>query len=147
MIVKAEEKHLNDIYLIEKKSFDNPWSENHIKNDLMYLNQSANWVFLISGKVVGYIFGLIIMDEYHLTNIAVHPDYFRQKIGTKLIKHIILFLLTKNIKVILLEVSSNNIPAIKYYQSMGFISVGVRKKYYKNGDDAILYNLYLEKHG
>tara|TARA_Y100001970_G_C14211521_1_gene847238 strand:+ start:1416 stop:1859 length:444 start_codon:yes stop_codon:yes gene_type:complete len=147
LIVIAEEKHLNDIYLIEKKSFDNPWSKNHIKNDIMYLSQSENWVYSISEKVVGYIFGLIIMDEYHLTNIAVHPDYSRQKIGTKLIKHIILSLLTKNIKVILLEVSANNVPAIKYYQSMGFISVGVRKKYYKNGDDAILYNLYLEKNG
>ena len=147
MIVSAEEKHLNEIYSIEKKSFDNPWSINQIKNDIMFLCQSENWVYLVSGKVVGYIFGLIIMDEYHITNIAVHPDFFRQKIGTKLIKHIILSLLPKNVKVILLEVSANNIRAIKYYQSLGFVSVGVRKKYYQNGDDAILYNLNLDQNG
>ena len=53
----------------------------------------------------------------------------------------------RNIKVILLEVSTNNIPAHKCYQSVGFIQMGVRKDYYSKGDDAILYNLDLIKNG
>ena len=143
----ANIEHLYEIYKIEQSSFDEPWSINQIKNDLLSINRSENLVYLISGKVVGYIFGLLIMDEYHLTNIAIHPSYLRKNIATKLIKHIIQSLLSKKISVILLEVSSNNIAAIKYYQSIGFKSVGIREKYYRNGEDAILYNLYLNQNG
>ena len=51
----------------------------------------------------------------------------------------------KNLNLILLEVSVNNIPAQKCYKSFGFTSIGVRKDYYSKGDDAILYNLNLSK--
>ena len=47
----------------------------------------------------------------------------------------------------ILEVSENNIPAQKCYQSLGFNPVGSRKNYYTEGDDAILYNLVLRKNG
>ena len=47
----------------------------------------------------------------------------------------------QKVNVILLEVSVNNIPAQKCYQSLGFVKVGMRKDYYSKGDDAILYNL------
>ena len=50
---------------------------------------SENWVFVKDEKVVGYIFGWIIQNEFHLHNIAVHPNYRRQKIGQTLINYII----------------------------------------------------------
>ena len=144
MIVNAKFKHLSEIISIENQSFDDPWSFYQFEKDLEFNKTSGNWVYLINRKVVGYVFGLIILDEYHITNIAVHPKFLRQKIGTKLMQYIITYLLSNNISIILLEVSSNNISAQKYYKSIGFIAVGIRKKYYKNGDDAILYNLDLD---
>jgi len=55
--------------------------------------------------------------------------------------------LSFDIKVILLEVSANNIPAHKCYKSLGFTQRGIRKDYYSKGDDAILYYLDLIKNG
>ena len=147
MIIAAEMHHLKEIAAIENKSFDKPWSVTQIKYDIQSKMESENWVYLVDKQVLGYIFGWIIMDEYHLNNIAVHPDCLRGRIGTKLIKHIISRLISRNINGILLEVSANNIPAQKCYQTLGFTPIGVRKDYYIKGDNAILYNLELRRNG
>ena len=88
-------------------------------------------------------FGLKIYDEFHLNNIAVHLEYLRRNIGKELIQHIISRVISHDIKVILLEVSTNNMPAQKCYKSLGFTKIGIRKDYYSKGNDAILYNLDL----
>ena len=97
--------------------------------------------------VVGYIFGWIIHDEFHLNNIAVHMGYLRRSIGTELIEHIISRVIYRVINIILLEVSANNIPTQNCYKSLGFTQMGTRKDYYSKGDDAILYNLDITKNG
>ena len=147
MIVPAELQHLEEIITIENTAFNKPWTRNQIMNDIQSDTDSENWVYIMDELVAGYIFGWIILDEYHLNNIAVHPDYLRKNIGTKLIQHIISRVISLDIKVILLEVNANNIPAQKCYQSIGFTQLGKRKDYYSKGDDAILYNLDLITNG
>ena len=147
MIQSAKEKHLEEIFKIEKRVFQKPWSKEQLENDIVFSANSENWVYLKNHKVVGYILGWKIKDEYHLNNIAVHPDFIRSRIGTKLILHIISLLISSNINVILLDVSANNISAQQCYQSLGFTTVGLRKDYYQQGDDTILYNLDLTKNG
>ena len=147
MIVPAKLHHLNDIVRIENSIFNKPWTRNQIKNDIQSNIDSENWVFIMDELVVGYIFGCKIYDEFHLDNIAVHPEYLRRSIGKELIRHIISRVISHDIKVILLEVSANNIPAQKCYKSLGFTQRGIRKDYYSKGDDAILYYLDLIKNG
>ena len=147
MILPIKLYHLEDIVTIENFVFDKPWTRNQIKNDIQTEMDSENWVYVMDGLVVGYIFGWIIQDEFHLNNIAVHPDYFRRSIGKALIRHIISRVASRNIKVILLEVSVNNFAAQNCYQSLGFTHQGVRKDYYSQGEDAILYNLDITKNG
>ena len=116
-------------------------------NDIQSELDSENWVYVINEFVAGYIFGLTIQGEFHLNNIAVHPGYLRKSIGKNLIQHIIARVILRNVGVILLEVSAENIPARKCYQSLGFNQMGIWKDYYSKGDDAILYNLELNTDG
>ena len=141
MIISAQLSHLDEIVAIENSSFEKPWSRKQIKDDIQANINSENWVFTLDRKVVGYIFGWIAQNEFHLHNIAVHPDHLRKKIGKQLIQHIISKVVDQKVNVILLEVSVNNISARKCYQSLGFVQTGIRKDYYSKGDDAILYNL------
>ena len=147
MILPAELHHLEEIICIENAAFNTPWTRNQIRNDIQSNVDSENWVYIMDEMVIGYIFGWIIHDEFHLNNIAVHPEYLRRNIGKGLIRHIISRVLSRDIKVILLEVSINNIAAQNFYQSLGFAQMGVRKDYYSKGDDAILYNLDITKNG
>ena len=141
MIAPVQLNHLEEIAAIENKSFKNPWSKLQIQSDIQSEMDSENWVYLMDELVVGYIFGWIVVDEFHLNNIAVHPDYLRRNIGKKLIRHIISRVICHDIKVVLLEVSANNIPAQKCYKSIGFNPMGRREDYYAKGEDAILYFL------
>ena len=147
MIIPAQLHHLNDIIFIEKSAFNQPWTKNQFMNDIQSELDSENWVYVINELVAGYIFGWIIQGEFHLNNIAVHPEYLRRSIGKNLIQRIIARVILRNVGVILLEVSAENIPARKCYQSLGFNQMGIRKDYYSKGDDAILYNLELNTDG
>ena len=147
MIIPAQLHHLNDIIFIEKSAFNQPWAKNQFMNDIQSELDSENWVYVINELVAGYIFGWIIQGKFHLNNIAVHPEYLRRSIGKNLIQHIIARVILRNVGVILLEVSAENIPARKCYQSLGFNQMGIRKDYYSKGDDAILYNLVLNTDG
>ena len=147
MIIPAKLHHLEEIIAIERNSFEKPWLKTQFKSDIQSDMDSENWVYIIEKFVVGYIFGWIIYDEFHLNNIAVHPEYLRRNIGKGLIRHIISRVISRNINVVLLEVSANNISAQNCYKSLGFTQIGIRKDYYSKGDDAILYNLDLIKNG
>ena len=147
MIMPAQLNHLDDIVSIEKSAFNKPWTKNQFMNDIQSGLDSENWVYVIDELVAGYIFGWIIQGEFHLNNIAVHPEYLQRSIGKNLIQHIIARMILRNVKVILLEVSAGNIPARQCYQSLGFNQMGMRKDYYSKGDDAILYNLELNTDG
>ena len=146
MIQLANTSHLENILQIEEMVFTQPWTRNQLKKDLTLTNNAENWVYKEGHQIVGYILGWKVMDEFHLNNIAVHPEYLRRSIGKELIRHII-SRISYYIKVILLEVSANNIPANKCYKSLGFTQRGIRKDYYSKGDDAILYYLDLIKNG
>ena len=147
MIIPAQLHHLDNIVSIENYAFNQPWTKNQFLNDIQSKLDSENWVYVIDELVAGYIFGWIIRGEFHLNNIAVHPEYLRRSIGKNLIQHIIARVILRNVGVILLEVSAENIPARKCYQSLGFNQMGIRKDYYSKGDDAILYNLELNTDG
>ena len=147
MILPAKLDHLKEIIGIENSAFNISWTRNQIKNDIQSNTDSENWVYIMDEIVTGYVFGWIIHDEFHLNNIAVHPEYLRRSIGKALLRHIIVRVKSCDIKLILLEVSAHNILAQKCYKSIGFTQMGVQKDYYSKEDDAILYNLDLTKNG
>ena len=139
MIVKANKDHLEKILDIELDSFDNPWSYqsflNEINNDV-----GLNWVYLQHANLLGYMFGWIIQGDYHINNIAVKVSARRKGLAKKMIDNIIF---SPRIKNVYLEVSRLNESAIRLYEKIGFRENGVRKKYYSNGADAILYKMEL----
>ena len=100
-----------------------------------------NWVYQNNNRVVGYLFGWKVMDEYHLNNIAVAESFRENKIGIHLLKNMVSYLKEVKVKSVFLEVSSSNLPARNLYEKMGFVPQGERKDYYTKGDDAVLYML------
>ena len=147
LIQSASIKHLEQILEIENTVFDYPWSRNQIENDLKCMVNVENIVFLNNGEVIGYILGRIIKDEFHLNNIAVSKNYQSNNIGKFMIENLCIRLKNKCITKIYLEVSINNKPAQKLYDSFGFKQDGLRKDYYSRGNHALLFNLNLKSYG
>ena len=140
MIVKANNCHLDSILAIEQASFEKPWSYKSFLNE--FNNKiSSNWVYLENDRVLGYIFGWILDLDFHINNIAVKSSDRRKGIAKKMIENIIFNVKIKNI---LLEVSSCNHEAITLYEKVGFEKNGLRKNYYHDGSDAILYKMEIK---
>ena len=94
-------------------------------------------------KLLGYLIALQKVDELHILNIAVKPENRRKGLGGLLLDSI-LHRLGSRIKVALLEVRVSNSQAISFYTKRGFRSIGRRKRYYPNGEDALLMALHLD---
>ena len=104
---------------------------------------------LPSGELVGYAGTWHIIDEGHITTIAVKKEFLRNHIGEAIIQKIIDDCYKNNIKYLTLEVRVSNIPAIKLYEKYGFQSLGTRKGYYQdNNEDALIMwteNIFYDK--
>jgi [ribosomal protein S18]-alanine N-acetyltransferase len=127
----ADERDLEKIFEIETRSFKKPWS----KNLLLYsIRVGGMFVAEIDGEIRGYIAFSKILDEVHIENIAVEPEWRGKGIGSHLLK----FVIEKNKDCdFFLEVRPSNQSAISLYKKFGFFEVGRRKKYYGD-EDAIM---------
>ena len=132
--------HLDDIMEIEEGCYGpHHWSRNSFAGEID--NACANYLVAVNdeGKAVGYMGVWKIFDEAHVTNLAVHPKYQKRGIAHYLILSSLDYCYKNEIKFVTLEVRQSNERAKKLYESFGFKSLGIRKKYYQdNGEDAII---------
>lgn len=138
--VRAMElKDVDAVWEIEKLSFRTPWSRESFVEE-MTVNQRARYVVAELGdEVVGYGGMWLIVDEAHITNIAVHPDYRGQRIGERIVEAMIAAAHRESISSLTLEVRVRNTAAINLYKKLGFDEVGIRKGYYTDtGEDALI---------
>ncbi|WP_394888077.1 ribosomal protein S18-alanine N-acetyltransferase [Clostridium butyricum] len=133
-----DENDIDDVLEISNLSFSSPWSRLSYEQEL---NNSLAKYFVakIDNKVVGFIGTWIIVDESHITNVAVHPNYRKLGIGSKLIESMLSYCNKKNCTAYTLEVRESNKAAISVYEKHGFIIDGIRKEYYQdNKENALL---------
>ena len=136
--IPMSECHVHQIAELEKLCFNDPWSENSIASELN--NRLSLWLVAVEHEtVVGYVGSQTVIGETDMMNIAVHPDYRKQGIGTELIRLLIDELRAMGSHSLMLEVRASNEPAISVYQKLGFAEVGRRKNYYRNPkEDALI---------
>lgn len=149
-ILPMSKEDIESVVEIEKEAYGNHhWAKSSFYEE-MSNNLAKYYVAKISdGTIVGYAGTWHIIDEAHVTTIAVKKDYMRNHIGEAIIKKIIDDCYKENIKYLTLEVRVSNIPAIKLYEKYGFQSLGTRKAYYQdNNEDALIMwteNIFYEK--
>lgn len=130
---------LDRIMEIEHKSFSLPWSRDAFLNELTMNHFAKYLVAEADGQVVGYAGMWVIIDEAHITNIAIHPDYRGKKYGDALMREMIQLSMAHGAERMTLEVRVSNTVAQKLYEKMGFVSHGIRKGYYTdNNEDAMI---------
>ena len=139
IIRRGEQKDILAIEELEKQCFATPWSYESLKYDIVENNRALYLVAEIEGEIVGYVGIWKIVDEGHITNVAVSPAHRRKHIASALLET--LFRVTERAGVVqhTLEVRAGNEGAIKLYEGFGFKEAGLRKGYYEdNGEDAII---------
>ena len=133
---------VEDIYNIEKQSFDGAmWPLSS------FLEEAAEELAIyivatVEEKIVGYSGFWCIIDEIHLNNIAVLPQFRRRGIAKALLSATIEYGLGRLTEKMTLEVSAQNSAAVELYRNFGFVEEGVRLNYYAPGEHALILWLY-----
>jgi [ribosomal protein S18]-alanine N-acetyltransferase len=132
-------EHLDDVLLIENLSFKTPWTRDAFISDLTRNKCARYRIILSGGRVVAYGGMWVMLDEAHITNIAVHPEFRGTGLGSVLMEDMLEAASKEGITAMTLEVRVNNLTAINLYKKFGFKEVAIRKGYYQDtGEDAII---------
>lgn len=124
---------------IENNSFATPWTRESFQREIKDNHLAAYLVIEYDGKIVGYGGMWFIVDEAHITNIAIDKDFRNKGLGSFLVKSMIEYAEELGIYRMTLEVRKSNKPAQGLYMKFGFKPCGRRPKYYKdNNEDAII---------
>jgi [ribosomal protein S18]-alanine N-acetyltransferase len=131
---------IDAILAIEQASFTNPWTRDMYVAELK--NEGVSFFYLARDKgrqIVGFCSFWRVLDELHINNLAVVPEFRRQGIATALLRRVMDEAARFGIRRTMLEVRQSNTPARQLYERFGFVVAGTRSKYYTNPiEDALV---------
>jgi len=139
-VKRMSKDDIDGVIKIEESAYgEHHWSKesflNEINNELAYYYA----LFTSDGILAGYAGSWHILEEAHITTIAIAPKYRKRNFAQALLKRVIDDCYKEKIKYITLEVRVSNTPAINLYTKYGFASFGTRKGYYQdNNEDALI---------
>ncbi len=113
------------------------WSKNQWENE--FKKEGAKVLgLLFSNQVIGICVFQVVIDEAQINYFVINPKFRKKGFGKYLLSYLIKLCKNSNINKLLLEVSQSNTIANKFYERFDFYTVGLRRKYYKDGSNALL---------
>ena len=133
-------RHVAGMMPIENASYPKPWSAAVFNSEIEMMRRGER-TYLVArhrNDVVGYGGEMFVVDDAHITNIAVARSHQRRAIGTRLLAELAWAAIEHGSTALTLEVRVSNNTAQALYERFGFESAGIRAKYYENVEDAIV---------
>ena len=131
-------KDAQAVHQIERDTFPTPWSLRDFEHEMTDNPCARYLVAQKDGAIIGFAGIHIILDEGHVTNIAVTSPERGRGTGERLTRALLQYAANLGVTYVTLEVRADNEPAKALYRKLGFFKVGVRKKYYENGTDGLV---------
>lgn len=117
---------------LEVLCFSDPWRKDAIEQDVAG-NPLARYIVAVSdGRIVGFGGLWVVVDQGHIIDVAVHPEFRRRGIGRALVTAMINDSKTEGVVAHTLEVRESNEAALKLYEELGFRVAGMREDYYQH---------------
>ena len=135
---------VDGVMAVEHDSFLTPWSRSAFEEELAQ-NRLARYIVAVeNGEIVGYAGTWLVINEAHVTNVAVSGQRRREGIGRLLMQKLMELARENGMESMTLEVRVSNAAARHLYDQMGFVAAGIRKNYYsETKEDALI--LWCEK--
>lgn len=131
--------HAKEVAEIESVTFAEPWTLGQIEEICGKYGVVARVALDDDGKVAGYYSYNVVCGDGYINNIAVREDACGKGIGKELMRDMTYTASLYGLEGLTLEVRSSNARARGLYESFGFKVGGIRKKFYQNTEDAIIY--------
>lgn len=134
----AELEDLPGILRVEKAAFTSPWTETAFRNELV-LNEFAAYIVIeLDAVIIGYAGIWLILDEGHITNIAIHPEQQGNHYGELLLRELMQQAEKAGVTHMTLEVRVSNQKAQNLYKKLHFEPGAIRKNYYPDNHENAL---------
>jgi len=132
-------KDLDEVIEVERQCFTTPWSRYSFICELKD-NQFSHYIVAKDmDKIVGYAGMWVIIDEAHVTNVGVLPEYRGEGVGEFLMRSLIAAAKERGANMMTLEVRKSNYVAQNLYSKLGFEPIGIRRGYYMDDrEDAVI---------
>jgi ribosomal-protein-alanine N-acetyltransferase len=137
-ICPMTESDLDEVLVIESESFPRPWTKTHFLDELRSAHSFPLVALGLNHIILGYICPMLVIDEGHILDVAVHKCFRGQGIGKLLVERVLSDCYSGGAEFVSLEVRLSNLSAIQMYMKLGFKVTGRRKRYYENGEDALM---------
>ena len=139
MTVKNLNKlNVKEILALYEGNFNDGWTESMLNSGFDGGRLKALGVY-DGDKLIGIITFSLSLDDADIEGIVVASDYRKRGIGALLMQSAHDFILKSQIKSVLLEVRESNISAISLYKKFGYEQISLRKKYYDDGENALVF--------
>jgi len=130
-----ETRDLDFVQHLHQATFQQPFNFGDYLSGARY---HYGLVLEVEGELLGYLVGRIIYEEADLYYVAIAPPFYGKGYGKQLIKAFIAQSCALGGERISLEVRASHVATIRLYEKCGFETVGIRNKYYGDGEDALL---------
>ncbi len=138
-LIPLAHEHLGQAAEIERLCFSDPWSEKMLAEHLANPCSLTLAAVGDTGRLLGYVGLLAVVDEGYITNVAVRPACLRQGVAAALLDAQEAQGKERELAFLTLEVRQSNAPARALYEKLGYLQAGLRRNYYENPrEDAII---------
>ena len=133
-------RHLGDVLKIEEQVYPKPWTSGVFSSEIDLARRGERFYIVAKEKnqLVGYAGLMFMVDEAHISNIAVDPQRRREGIGKYLLFQLIEQAIVRGAQALTLEVRASNTSAHALYRIFGFAPAGIRQRYYEHTEDALV---------
>lgn len=135
VIERMSDADLKEVLRIEQQSFSTTWPANAFYQELHENKLAHYYVGRVAGRVVAYGGIWVILEDSHVTTIAVTPECRGQKLGEKMLLHLLDQAIERGASWMTLEVRESNGVAQALYRKYGFTTVSTRKGYYSDNNE------------
>jgi [ribosomal protein S18]-alanine N-acetyltransferase len=165
MVAPMTPDDLDEIMPLERQCFADPWTRRMYLNDLT-TNEAATYLVVRRGDaetrgrgegqavddglavsqclrvpaspILAYGGLWLLLDEAHIATVASHPDWRGCGLGQWLMLALLDAAMARGAATSTLEVRAGNLPAKSLYEKLGYEVAGMRKRYYRDGEDGLI---------
>ena len=130
-------EHLEACLALDRSSLGGLWGRDQWQRELLEPRRPG--VGLWHGEeLVAMASGWLVVDELHITLVAVAPEQRRRGLGRQVLQALLRSASQQGARHATLEVATENAAPVALYRGLGFRDAGLRRGYYRNGDDALI---------
>ncbi len=137
-------KDIAEVMVVERLCFPDPWDKSAFERETTNTFSRSLLARDPDGRLLGYTIYWVAGPEYHVLNVATVPAARRKGIARLMMTRVLDEARRDHADFVALEVRKGNVPAKSLYQSLGFQPIGVRPRYYRDGEDAEVMILKLD---